>query len=70
MGFEDRGWILPELIEVDHEIQSPALDGMLFRFLLKALRSNERSAGRPFSNGAPRPREYWPRPIAGFHGAI
>ena len=37
MGFEDRGWILPALVEVDHEIQSPALDGMLFPVPAKGL---------------------------------
>ena len=37
LGFEDRGWILPELAEVDHEIKSPALQGMLFPVPAKGL---------------------------------
>lgn len=37
LGFEDRGWILPELIEIDHEIKSPTLPGMLFPVPAKGL---------------------------------
>jgi len=29
LGFDDGGFILPELIEIDHELPSPALDGYL-----------------------------------------
>jgi hypothetical protein len=30
LGFDDRGWTLPELIEIPHQIESKPLDGQLF----------------------------------------
>jgi hypothetical protein len=37
MGFDDRGWVLPPLHEIDHEIESPPLPGMLFAVPAKGL---------------------------------
>jgi hypothetical protein len=37
MGFDDRGWTLPPMVEVDHEIASPPLPGMLFAVPAKGL---------------------------------
>ena len=41
LGFDDRHWVLPDLIEVDHEIQSAAIDGYLFALPARGL-SEER----------------------------
>ena len=37
MGFSDDGWVLPDLIEKHHEIQSAPLDGQLFAMPVKGL---------------------------------
>ena len=37
MGFKDDGWILPELIELHHEIESKPLDGQLFAMPVRGL---------------------------------
>lgn len=46
MGFSDDGWVLPDLIEVRHEIQSHALDGQLFAMPVRglAMERDERKA--------------------------
>lgn len=41
LGFDDRGWVLPELIEIHHEIESKPLDGALFAMPVRGL-PNER----------------------------
>jgi len=41
IGFDDRDWILPPLTEIDHEIESDALDGYLFAMPARGL-SEER----------------------------
>lgn len=37
LGFSDAGWVLPDLVEVHHEIESKALDGQLFPMPVKGL---------------------------------
>jgi len=37
LGFDDRGWVLPELIEIPHQIQSKPLDGQLFAMPVSGL---------------------------------
>lgn len=37
MGFNDDGWVLPELIELHHEIDSKPLDGQLFAMPVRGL---------------------------------
>jgi len=37
LGFSDEGWVLPELIEIHHEIKSNALDGQLFAMPVSGL---------------------------------
>lgn len=37
LGFDDRGWVLPELVEIHHEIESKPLDGQLFAMPVKGL---------------------------------
>src|SRR6056297_1846001 len=37
LGFSDDGWVLPELIETHHEIQSDPLDGQLFAMPVRGL---------------------------------
>ena len=37
LGFDDKGWSLPELIEMHHEIGSDPLDGQLFAMPVKGL---------------------------------
>lgn len=41
LGFDDRGWVLPELLEIHHEIDSKPLDGQLFAMPVRGL-SQER----------------------------
>jgi superfamily II DNA or RNA helicase len=37
MGFDDRGWVLPKLREIHHEIESKPLDGQLFAMPVRGL---------------------------------
>jgi hypothetical protein len=37
LGYSDAGWVLPELIELHHEIQSKPLDGQLFAMPVRGL---------------------------------
>lgn len=37
IGFDDAGWVLPELIETHHEIESKPLDGQLFAMPVRGL---------------------------------
>ena len=37
LGFDDRGWVLPELREIHHEIESKPLDGQLFAMPVRGL---------------------------------
>ncbi len=37
IGFSNDGWKLPDLIEIDHELQSPTRDGWLFAMPAKGL---------------------------------
>jgi hypothetical protein len=37
LGFDDRGWQLPELVEMHHEIDSKPLDGQLFAMPVRSL---------------------------------
>lgn len=37
LGFSDDGWVLPELIEIHHEIESKPLNGQLFAMPVKGL---------------------------------
>lgn len=37
MGFNDDGWVLPELVEMHHEIESKPLDGQLFAMPVRGL---------------------------------
>lgn len=37
LGFNDRGWTLPKLIEIRHEIESKPLDGQLFAMPVRGL---------------------------------
>lgn len=41
LGFSDTNWILPELIEMHHEVQSPSNEGLLFDMPVRGL-PNER----------------------------
>jgi hypothetical protein len=37
IGFDDRGWVLPSLVEIRHEIESKPLDGQLFAMPVRGL---------------------------------
>ncbi|MDA3875921.1 MAG: DEAD/DEAH box helicase [Halothiobacillus sp.] len=37
LGFDDEGWVLPELMEIHHEIESKPLDGQLFAMPVRGL---------------------------------
>jgi hypothetical protein len=37
IGFDDRGWVLPDLVEVAHQIESKPLDGQLFAMPVRGL---------------------------------
>jgi hypothetical protein len=37
LGFSDDGWVLPELVEIHHEIESKPLDGQLFAMPVRGL---------------------------------